>query len=173
MNTDENKKFLQHWLTQHQGLLSKVLRTHAFTQHDQEDLLQEITFQLWKSIATYTTCKEEVAETTWIYRVALYTAIGWTRKEKTHRRRKQSLDGSEHLLTQPVKSTDKRLEWLYERIAELNDADRSLTIMMLDGCSYTEMATVMGITENHVGVKINRIKKMLNKQLKEKQNHEL
>ena len=90
-----------------------------------------------------------------------------------HRRRKQSLDGSEHLLTQPVKSTDKRLEWLYERIAELNDADRSLTIMMLDGCSYTEMATVMGITENHVGVKINRIKKMLNKQLKEKQNHEL
>jgi len=56
---------------------------------------------------------------------------------------------------------DERLTWLYEEIHQLNEIDRSLTLLLLDGFSYKEMAAITGITESNVGVKINRIKKQL------------
>ena len=56
---------------------------------------------------------------------------------------------------------DPRLDWLYAQIAQLDEVDRSLALLMLDGFSYREMAGILGITENHVGVKINRIKMAL------------
>ena len=58
-------------------------------------------------------------------------------------------------------SRDPRVEWLYRQIAELNEVDRSLALLMLDGFSYREMAGILGITENHIGVKISRIKMAL------------
>ena len=57
--------------------------------------------------------------------------------------------------------TDPRLDWLYNQIAQLNEIDRSLTLLLLDGYSYKEMAEIIGISESNVGVKINRIKKSL------------
>ena len=61
-------------------------------------------------------------------------------------------------MLQPSAATDPRVEWLYEQIRQLNEVDRSLTLLLLDGFSYKEMAAMLGITENYVGVKINRIK---------------
>jgi RNA polymerase sigma-70 factor (ECF subfamily) len=61
----------------------------------------------------------------------------------------------------PEKTGDDRLTWLYEQIVTLNEIDRSITLLLLDGFTYKEMAAMLGITENHVGVKINRIKKYL------------
>lgn len=61
-------------------------------------------------------------------------------------------------MLQPAPVTDPRVEWLYEQIRQLNEVDRSLTLLLLDGFSYKEMAAMLGITENYVGVKINRIK---------------
>lgn len=56
---------------------------------------------------------------------------------------------------------DERLSWLYNEIAKLDEIDRSITLLMLDGFSYKEMASIIGITESNIGVKINRIKKYL------------
>jgi len=56
---------------------------------------------------------------------------------------------------------DPRLDWIYAQIAQLDEVERSLALLMLDGFSYREMAGILGITENHVGVKINRIKMAL------------
>jgi len=61
-------------------------------------------------------------------------------------------------MLQPSPAADPRVEWLYEQIQQLNEVDRSLTLLLLDGFSYKEMAAMLGITENYVGVKINRIK---------------
>ena len=58
----------------------------------------------------------------------------------------------------PPSSPRPPVEWLYEQIRQLNEVDRSLTLLLLDGFSYKEMAAMLGITENYVGVKINRIK---------------
>ena len=68
---------------------------------------------------------------------------------------------------------DQRLGWLYEQIAQLDHIDRSLTLLLLDGFSYRDMAATLGITENNVGVKINRIKAHLTRLSQEGTHHGL
>ena len=155
MGQTEQQQVFDGWLRNHQGLFFKVVRAYAFTPPDQEDLFQEIATQIWRSIPGF---RGDAAVTTWIYRVALNAAIAWTQKERRHRAGKQGLDGVEHAFLQASPATDPRIEWLYEQIRQLNEIDRSLTLLLLDGFSYKEMAAMLGITENYVGVKINRIK---------------
>jgi len=158
MKEGEQQNTFDAWLGQHKGLLFKVVRAYAFTTEDQDDLFQEIALQVWHSIPHY---RAEAAITTWLYRVAFYTALGWVRQEKKHRTGKLSLDGVEQILTIRTPPQDSRLQWLYEQIAQLSPVDRSLMLLMLDGFSYKEMATILGISESNVGVKINRIKARL------------
>ena len=146
------------WLDEHQGLLFKVVRAYAFTPQDQDDLFQEIAVQVWDSIPKY---KGESKVTTWIYRVALYTAITWSKREKKHIDGKRSLDGAAHTLTKSTAPPNSSLEWLYEQIEQLNEIDRSLTLLMLDGFSYKEIAATLGLSESNVGVKLCRIKQQL------------
>ena len=155
MREDEQQGIFVDWLKSHEGLFFKVVRAYAFTPQDQEDLFQEISTRVWNSIPSF---RGDSAVTTWIYRVALNTAIGWTQKERKHRAGKQELDGAEHAMLQTSSAADPRIEWLYEQIRQLNEVDRSLTLLLLDGFSYKEMAAMLGITESYVGVKINRIK---------------
>lgn len=155
MQEDAPEQIFDEWLRNHQGLFFKVVRAYAFTPQDQEDLFQEIATQVWRSIRGF---RGDAAVTTWIYRVALNTAIAWTQKERKHREGKQGLDGVEPAFLHAAPATDPRIEWLYDQIRRLNEVDRSLTLLLLDGFSYREMAAMLGITENYVGVKINRIK---------------
>lgn len=166
MQEDDRKRLFNEWLKSHQGLFFKVVRAYAFTPQDQEDLFQEIATQVWRSVPNY---RGESAVTTWIYRVALNAAIAWTQKERKHRSGKQPLDGIEPAILQASQTADPRIEWLYAQIRELNEVDRSLTLLLLDGFSYKEMAAMLGITENYVGVKINRIKAHLTTKSKEKE----
>ncbi|MEM7148064.1 MAG: sigma-70 family RNA polymerase sigma factor [Verrucomicrobiota bacterium] len=158
MERTDQKRVLNEWLNEHKSLIFKVVLAYSNNSHDHEDLFQEIALQLWKSIPKF---RGKCADTTWIYRVSLNSAMAWSRKEKKHPTDRRSIDSVEHLLKHTPKSQDERLTWLYERIAQLNEIDRSLTLLMLDGYSYREMAEILGISENNVGVKINRIKKHL------------
>ncbi len=169
MNTSEQEQILDQWLQQHRGVLFKVVRAYAFEPHDQEDLFQEIATQVWHSIPKY---RENAKVTTWLYRVALYTAMKWSKKEKRHRDHHQTLEGTEHTLRQKA-SKNPQLDWLYEQISQLNKLDRSITLLLLDGYSYREIATTLGMTESHVGVKINRIKKHLTSKQIQDVYHEL
>lgn len=157
MTENEINQIFQTWLKDHKALLFKIVRSYAFNEEDRDDLFQEIAIQVWKSVAGF---KNQSAVTTWLYRVALNTAIKWTGKEKKHQEGHQSLDVGQHIIAsqQPL---DDRLVWLYEEIAQLNKVDRSLTLLLLDGFSYKEMSKILGISESNVGVKINRIKKHL------------
>jgi RNA polymerase sigma-70 factor (ECF subfamily) len=97
-----------------------------------------------------------------MYRVALNTAIGWTRKEVRRRRGAAALEGAEVLLSaESAAASDPRLEWLYRQIAQLKDIDRSVALLLLDGISYREIAAITGLSESNVGVRINRIKTAL------------
>lgn len=154
----EQSQIFDEWLARHKGLLFKVVRAYAFTPHDQEDLFQEIAVQVWKSIPGF---QGEAAVSTWVYRVALYTAISWSRREKRHRQNDRPLSEIERTLSVSAQPRDERLDWLYEQIARFNAIDRSLTLLLLDGFSYREMAQILGISESNVGVKIHRIKKRL------------
>jgi len=151
------------WLTQHKGLLFKVVRAYAFNQADRDDLFQEIALQVWKSVPGF---KGSSAVTTWLYRVSLNTAIKWSRKEHKHSDGRQPISRAEALLRENSEVKDERLAWLYEQIAHLNKIDRSLTLLMLDGFSYKEMAQMLGISSSNIGVRIHRIKQHLIQQSK-------
>ena len=168
MEAREQRRIFDEWLSLHKGLLFKVVHAYGFTSHDRDDLFQEIATQVWNSIPRF---RAESAVTTWLYRVALNSALVWSRKERKHRDRTQLLDGYEPALRETSRAKDRRLDWLYEQIAQLDHVDRSLTLLLLDGYSYREMAETLGISESYVGVKINRIKTHLTNLTKEEQHH--
>ena len=158
MSETKQKEIFYEWLKKYKGLLFKIIRAYAFNLNDQDDLFQEITIQIWNSIPNF---RGDSSASTWVYRVSLYSAISWSKKEKKHTTGKQSLDGISHMLTEISSFKDSRVEWLYNKISKLNEIDRSLTLLLLDGFSYKEMSNMLGISESNVGVKINRIKKDL------------
>jgi RNA polymerase sigma-70 factor (ECF subfamily) len=154
---NEQKQIFEGWLNQHKALIFKIVRAYAFTVMDQDDLFQEIIIQTWHSIPAF---RNESSVTTWLYRISFNTAIKWTKKERKHYQ-SETIDGVKHILEESRIRTDERLTWLYEEIYKLDEIDRSVTLLLLDGFSYKEMASILGITESNVGVKINRIKKQL------------
>jgi RNA polymerase sigma-70 factor (ECF subfamily) len=159
MHDTERDRIFSDWLAGHKGILFKVVHAYAFEHADRQDLFQEIAIQVWRSVDTY---RGESSVSTWMYRVALNTAIAWTRKEDRHQRGKQPLEVVEGLLTAaPSAGLDPRVEWLYQQIAQLKDVDRSVALLLLDGFSYKEIAAIVGLSESHVGVRIHRIKAAL------------
>ena len=86
---------------------------------------------------------------------------------KTKKQEEQKTDAEVIRVLQPLEDKpDEILLWLYDQIHQLDEVDRSLCLLLLDGFSYKEMASIVGISENYVGVKINRIKKHLTEQSK-------
>ena len=163
MHDTERERIFGEWLAGHKGILFKVVHAYAFEHADRQDLFQEITIQVWRSVDAF---RGESSVPTWMYRVALNTAIAWTRKEDRHQRGKQPLAVVEGLLTASSSDGhDPRVEWLYRQIAQLKDVDRSVALLMLDGFAYKEIAAIAGISEGNVGVKISRIKAALTAQL--------
>ena len=155
MSEADRRRIFQGWIDQHRGLIFKIVRAYADTAMDREDLFQEVAVQLWRSVSSF---KGKSRETTWIYRVALNTAIRWLHVEKRDR---IDIEDAQSVLRESESPVDEQLAWLYTEIARLDDVDRSLALMMLDDLSYKEMSTVLGITESNVGVRIHRIKKHL------------
>ena len=157
---DRNRVF-ESWIDAHKAILLKVARVYGATHSDREDLFQEIALQVWHSVEAY---RGDCAATTWIYRVALNTALAWRRKERRHSQGRQDIEDVTGLLIAPS-ARDPRLDWIYQRIAELDEGNRALALLMLDGFSYREMSQILGIGESNVGMKINRIKAALAAQL--------
>lgn len=156
MTEEDQKETFHTWLAQHKGLVFKVVRAYAADAAEQDDLFQEISIQLWRSVPSF---RYESSVTTWIYRISLNTAIKWVRK--VHRQSTQSLDVVQPVLQVNDLEINERLDWLYHEIHKLDRIDRSITLLMLDSFSYREISNILGITETNVGVKINRIKKQL------------
>lgn len=166
MTAREQRRVFDSWVAAHRGLLFKVVRAYADTSADQDDLFQEVSIALWKSIPAF---RGDAAEATWIYRVALLRAMSWLRGEK--RRRDVPLDAEARVLAAPAEAADERLDWIYSEIRQLDEVDRSVTLLLLDGYSYREIASTLGLSESHVGVKIHRIKKRLTGRLAMEKSH--
>lgn len=169
MTEQEQKDIFEQWLLQYQALLFKVVRAYATQKVDQEDLFQEVCLQVWRSVPGF---KGNSAVTTWLYRIALHTAITW--KRKISRQEELSiLYEREMPLHESSSQKDAQLEWLFAEITRLDKIDRSIALLLLDGFSYKEMAEIMGISESNVGVKIYRIKKQLTKRAQKHHAHGL
>ena len=162
MSRAELEALFQQWLHEHIGLVWRVARAYANSLHDQEDLRQEILINLWKSLPRF---RGESRESTWIYRVAFNTALVWRRGEhRRARQKKSSLEIAASTLAQPASGNDETTELidqLYAAIRRLSELDASLALMHLDGLGYREISEVLGISENHVGVRLTRIRRQL------------
>ena len=162
MTDSQQQEIFEQWLHEHRGIFFKVIRSYSSVAEDQEDLFQEIAVNVWKSVNNF---RNDCAVSTWIYRIALNQAIKWSLKTKNQKEKEKDRDYY-HILQPKEEQPDERLTWLYEQIQKLDEVDKSLCLLLLDGFSYREMASITGISENYVGVKINRIKKYLTEQSK-------
>jgi len=157
MTTNSEITFRQ-WLGEYNRLIYKVVRAYGSTADDKEDLFQEICLQLWLSIPRF---EGRAKVSTWIYRVAFNTALVWNRSEKTRRKHSSQANIFREQQSIESKQSEEVVERLYGAIKKLPGIDASIILMQLDGLPYSEMAEILGISENNVGVKLNRAKKQL------------
>jgi RNA polymerase sigma factor (sigma-70 family) len=150
------KEFLNTIYT-HQKIIYKVCKLYRDSKEDQEDLFQETIYQLWKS---YPAFSGEAKISSWMYRITLNTAIAVFRKKN-----KLSVDYHEtfpeHIHPAAGLQVSDNEERLFNALKTLNDAEKAIVSLYLEGFSYSEMAAITGISENNVGVRLNRIKNKL------------
>jgi RNA polymerase sigma factor (sigma-70 family) len=148
-------------LERDQNIVHKICRIYTNDQASHKDLFQEITIQLWKA---YPKFRGEAKFSTWMYRVALNTAITLYRKKK---RGIQTQDyDSVHFrikVDEYDDETEQRLSLMYNAVKELNDIDKALVFLYLENKNYKEISETMGISEVNARVKMNRVKTKLKK----------
>lgn len=165
--SERERQFLE-LVRENRGRLRRIARVYAGGEAEREDLYQEMLLQLWRSLPTF---EGASSADTWLYRVALNTALDHDRSRE--RRREARIDDAHPLRQRGFRRPDRafeereRLGRLRRAIDELDDGDRALVLLHLEGASYAEMSEVLGITENYVGVKLHRIRRKLAETLDE------
>ena len=158
---DRDDEFIQ-LVRENEARLRKICRVYADGAEAQRDLYQDILVELWRSFPSF---EGDAKAGTWLYRVALNTALSHSRSQAV--RDEATLDADHPVWTDGVATPDERLDRqdqldrLYAVLDRLDEVDKALVMMYLDEKSYREMADVLGISENHVGVKLHRIKNKL------------
>ncbi len=164
MQVNIEKEFLER-MNQHKGILFKVSRLYMDKHEDQEDLYQELVCQLWKS---YSNFKGESQFSTWMYRVCLNTAISYFKKDSKVSKITFRLDIAEYKLRRDDSDLEieNQVNYLYKAIHELNDVEKALIFLYLEGFSHQEIGHNLGISEGNARVKLNRTKNKLQEIIK-------
>lgn len=148
-------------LREHERLVYKVSGLYTTDAEDRKDLFQEIVLQAWMS---YPKFNREAKVSTWLYRVALNTAISHKRKQHKH------IKGAEDLLPALHAEDTKHIEYSEEYkimqrlIAELPSLEKALVLLYLEDHSYREIADILGVSESNVGTRLNRVKEKMKRQ---------
>lgn len=154
------KEFLK-VIYDYQKIIYKVCKVYRDSKEDQEDLFQEVVYQLWKA---YPEFKREAKISSWIYRIALNTAIAIYRKPKVSIDYYEKFPEHAHPSdAKPVSENEERLFWA---LRKLNDSEKAVISLYLEDFNYKEIAEMTGLSESNVGVRLNRIKKKLKQILK-------
>jgi len=157
MRTD--KEQFSALLEENKGIIHKISLIYTSNKADKADLFQDICLQLWRS---YSNFRNDAQFSTWLYRVALNTAISQVRKKK-------ALDEDEYrelYSENSASETDEKIKLLFRAITMLNKVDRALILLWLEKKKYEEIAEILGISKSNVSVKLVRIKEKLSKIIK-------
>ncbi len=154
-------------LSQYQGILHKVNLIYFNNKTEQEDNLQEIIYNLWKS---FPELKNRENPASWIYAVSINTSISRLRKKTRVEYRDKLPDpvSENDSLTKIIEAETS--ERLLEAVRRLNEIDRMIMLLYLEDRSYDEIALITGLSRSNVGVRINRAKELLKKQLNLSEN---
>ena len=159
--TDEHK--FNELVNANRGRILRVCRAYAWNSADQDDLYQEIVLQVWRGLPGL---KEKQFADTWLYRVALNTAMSFVRKRASRADRVIHFEPAD--LERTIESrqaseekTDPRIADLYTAIYKLDPLEKALITLFLEDLTYEQIAEATGITANNVGVMLHRAKKKL------------
>lgn len=150
----KEKEFLA-VITKHKGILYKVSRMYCDRREDQEDLYQEIILQLWNSVESF---RGESQFSSWMYRVALNTAIIFFKKEKRKPDNHALSDRDPIAHDDYTGEKDDQLAHFYKAVKQLNKVEKALILLFIDGYSGKEIASNLGLSESNARVKLNRTK---------------
>lgn len=143
-------------LEENQNIVHKICRLYTNDQQAHNDLFQEITIQLWKAFPKF---RGDSKFSTWMYRVALNTAITLYRKKKRRIDTASFESVSFKIKAEPYDDTiEEQLKLMYSAVKTLNDIDKALVFLYLEDKNYKEISETLGITEVNARVKMNRIK---------------
>ncbi len=152
-------------VNQHQGILHKVARLYGDNPEERRDLLQEMMLQAWRSYANF---RAEAAFGTWLYRIALNTAISHLKKE-SRRPDRIFLDTMPQVVDDTDPQEQEQLQALYTAIKQLSGIEKALVALYLEAQPYQAIAEILGITPNNVAVKMARVKEKLTLIIKQQQ----
>ncbi|HAS44092.1 MAG TPA: RNA polymerase subunit sigma-70 [Microscillaceae bacterium] len=144
----------------HKKLIYKICNVYCNAQN-RKDLEQEILIQLWTAFDKY---DGRVKMSTWIYKIALNTAISQYRKSLIEKKRQSSIDASLFSFADYDFEVDHHIQLLYQFIEKLNYLDKAIILLYLDNYKYQEISEMIGISKTNVASKINRIKTKLKKE---------
>ena len=167
MTARHHQQRFEHLLQQHRGVVFKVAALYSRSVADRDDLMQEISAQLWRSFGSYDEARAKFS--TWMYRIALNVAISQARRARwSDGERFEPLE-ARHLETvgggETIEEPDERLNALYAFIGQLDELSRALILLYLEDRSYGDIAEILGISETNVATKIGRIKHTLRGQM--------
>ena len=160
---DKESEFIR-IIKQHEGVIFKITSFYTDNKVDQQDLYQDIVYQLWKSFESF---RGEAKISTWMYRIALNTALTKIRNSK----KKEYSVSIDIVVLEQTENQDpefeERLRKLYHQIGQLNVLEKGIMLLLLEGKKYEEIAEITGLSSSNVGTRISRIKEKLKSQLKE------
>ena len=158
----EKDKFIS-VIKDNKNLIFKICYSYCSNSEDRKDLQQEILIQLWNS---FTKFDGRVKISTWIYRIALNTAISFYRNDCKHKEKTVRIDASIISLSifESDSEQDEKVALLYKFIERLNEMDKALILLYIDDNKYNDIAEILGISVTNVATKISRVKKNLKEQ---------
>ncbi|MEO6869489.1 MAG: sigma-70 family RNA polymerase sigma factor [Ginsengibacter sp.] len=159
MQKQEAEKEFERQIQENELLLRKICRIYVYTDADRQDLFQEIVIRLWKAWPNF---KGQSKLSTWLYRVAINTAISGLRKKKDFIRHYEPAAMPEPANEHPGDyDVEERLKQLYHAIEQLNAVEKAIMMLYMEDRSYEEMEDIIGLSQGNLRVKMNRIKEKL------------
>jgi RNA polymerase sigma-70 factor (ECF subfamily) len=147
-------------LKENKDKIYRICRIYAVSPIEPEDLFQEVIYQTWKAISTF---EGKSSISTWIYRIALNVCLGSKKEIEKKNGKMVRLESIqfEPASSVPDRSQQEKYKALHDCIYSLNEKDQSIVILSLEELPYKEIAKIIGLTENHIAVKMKRIRKVL------------
>ncbi|WP_074407706.1 RNA polymerase sigma factor [Aquimarina megaterium] len=147
-------------LEDNKDTIYRICRIYAVSPIEPQDLFQEVIIHIWKS---YSTFKGKSNISTWIYKISLNVCSRSKMKFDRSNDKLVQFKSIQFLLTEniPENNNQEKYRALHDCISILNESDKAIIILYLDELPYKEIATITGLTENHIAVKMKRIRKLL------------
>ncbi|NCD70500.1 RNA polymerase sigma factor [Mucilaginibacter agri] len=151
-------RFMQ-LIEEHKGMLFKISRIYQDDEADRDDLMQEMILQLWLAFDSF---KGNSKFSSWMYRVALNTAIQFFKKQKRRPDSEQLPEKLDHLEALPTDTEkDEQLALFFKAVQQLSKVEKALIFLYMEDQPYEDIAQSLGISEGNVRVRLNRTKSKL------------